>query len=61
MIEKAKNKAMQPEDTQNKEVAKHDGKEEYHFAGEGKYKPLAVRAANQDEANALWEKDREEV
>ena len=61
MIKDAKNKAMQPEDTQNKAATKQGGKEEYHFAGEGKYEPLTVQAGSATEAQEIWEKERKEV
>lgn len=63
MIKDAKNKAMQPEDIENKAPAapKQSGKEEYHFAGEGKYQPHTVLAGSATEAQEIWEKERKEV
>lgn len=62
MINDAKNKAMQPEDTENKAAkTKPSNKEEYHFAGEGKYAPHTVMASSQAEAEQVWEKERKEV
>jgi len=59
MITEAKNKVMTPEAAKTKVAT--TSKEEYHFAGEGKYVPLTVLASSSEEAQKLWEKDRVEV
>lgn len=55
------NKSMGAKDITNKEVISPPLLQEFHFSGEGIYKPQLVKADNHQEALEIYEKTREEI
>lgn len=58
MISEAKNKSMQSPDEPTTVRAVSQIKNEYHFPGSGKWKPLNIVASNIDEATEIWKTKR---
>lgn len=49
------NKAMKSESAKTKVI----GGEDYHFSGQGKYKPVVIKAETLEEATEKYEKEKE--
>jgi len=58
MQTKFKNKAIGADDAQNKV---EQPLIEFHFAGDGEYEPLTVKARDPEEAEKLWQEKRRKV
>lgn len=53
MLDKAKNKALEPEEVRVKQI--------YHFPGGLEYEPQSVEAETREEAEDIYEKSRKHI
>lgn len=53
MLDKAKNKALEPEEVRVKQI--------YHFPGGLEYEPQSVEAESREEAEVIYEKSRKKI
>ena len=53
MLDKAKNKALEPEEIRVKQI--------YHFPGGLEYEPQSVEAESREEAEAIYEESKKPI
>jgi hypothetical protein len=61
MLENYPNKMMNPDGSNPDQItvkATSPMLNEYHFAGSGKWKPMAIKAIDIETATAIWQKKR---